>query len=166
MTLSGLRAASAMSRASSTTRVFRSAGKAQPTIRRGQASGVRRHGTRDAPRIRAELQADNVPIARKRVARLMRSAGIAGVSRRKRPPITTKQAPDHRPASDLVRRNFIAEGSDELWVVDTTFIPTLVGLPYLAVVLGTPRNMNSLVSTKPGRLQTTLCSTSRSWPRD
>ena len=93
------------------------------------------HGTYGAPRIHAELRAEGVPIARKRVARLMRTAGIAGVSRRRRAPITTKQAPDHRPASDLVRRNFIAEGPNELWVADITFIPTLIGFLYLAVVL-------------------------------
>ena len=65
------------------------------------------HGTYGAPRIHAELQAEGVHIARKRVARLMRAAGIAGVSRRRRAPVTTRQAPDHRPASDLVRRNFV-----------------------------------------------------------
>jgi len=65
------------------------------------------HGTYGAPRIHAELQAEGVHIARKRVARLMRAAGIASVSRRRRAPVTTRQAPDHRPASDLVRRNFV-----------------------------------------------------------
>lgn len=93
------------------------------------------HGTYGAPRIHAELQVEGVHIARKRVARLMRIAGIAGVSRRRSAPATTRQAPDHRPASDLVRRNFVAEGPNELWVADITFIPTLVGFLYLAVVL-------------------------------
>ncbi|MGZ9086469.1 MAG: IS3 family transposase [Rhodoplanes sp.] len=66
-------------------------------------------GTYGAPRVHAELMAEGVAIGRKRIARLMRAAGIAGVSRRRSAPVTTRQAPDHRPASDLVRRNFVAE---------------------------------------------------------
>ncbi len=65
----------------------------------------------------------------------MRTAGIAGVSRRRSAPVTTRQARDHHPASDLVRRNFVAERPNELWVADITFLPTLAGFLYLAVVL-------------------------------
>jgi putative transposase len=65
----------------------------------------------------------------------MRVAGIAGVSRRRSAPITTRQARDHHPASDLVRRNFMAERPNALWVADITFLPTLAGFLYLAVVL-------------------------------
>ena len=50
-------------------------------------------------------------------------------------PITTRQATDHHPASDLVRRNFMAERPNELWVAEITFLPTLAGFLYLAVVL-------------------------------
>ena len=57
----------------------------------------------------------------------MRAAGIAGVSRRRSAPITTRQATDHHPASDLVRRNFMAERPNELRVADITFLPTLAG---------------------------------------
>jgi hypothetical protein len=42
-----------------------------------------------APRIHAELQAQGIRIARKRVARLMRDNGIQPPRRKKRPPITT-----------------------------------------------------------------------------
>ena len=93
------------------------------------------HGTYGAPRVHAELKADGLPVGRKRIARLMRAAGIAGVSRRRSAPITTRQARDHHPASDLVRRNFMAERQNELWVADITFLPTLAGFLYLAVVL-------------------------------
>ena len=65
----------------------------------------------------------------------MRAAGIAGVSRRRSAPVTTRQARDHHPASDLVRRNFRAERPNALWVADITFLPTLAGFLYLAVVL-------------------------------
>ena len=50
-------------------------------------------------------------------------------------PITTRQATDHHRASDLVRRNFAAERPNALWVADITFLPTLAGFLYLAVVL-------------------------------
>jgi hypothetical protein len=65
----------------------------------------------------------------------MRAAGITGVSRRRSTPVTTRQATDHHPASDLVRRNFTAERPNELWVADITSLPTLAGFLYLAVVL-------------------------------
>ena len=91
--------------------------------------------TYGAPRVHAELAAEGVHVGRKRVARLMHGAGIAGVSRRRRPPVTTRRDPDHRPAHDLVRRNFTAEGPNELWVADITFLPTMTGFLYLAVVL-------------------------------
>ena len=83
------------------------------------------HGTYGAPRVHAELKADGLSVGRKRIARLMRAAGIAGISRRRSGPITTRQATDHHPASDLVRRNFMAERPNELWVADITFLPTL-----------------------------------------
>ena len=89
------------------------------------------HGTYGAPRIHAELKANGLSVGRKRIARLMRAAGIAGVSRRRSAPITTRQATDHHPASDLVRRNFMAERPNELWVADITFVPTLAGFLYL-----------------------------------
>ena len=85
------------------------------------------HGTYGAPRVHAELKADGLSVGRKRVSRLMRVAGIAGVSRRRSAPITTRQATGHHPASDLVRRNFVAERPNELWVADITFLTTLAG---------------------------------------
>ncbi len=55
-------------------------------------------GTYGAPRIHAELAAKDIRVGRKRVARLMRQAGVAGVSRRKFVTTTVKgnrrQAPD------------------------------------------------------------------------
>ena len=89
------------------------------------------HGTYGAPRVHAELKADGLQVGRKRIARLMRTAGIAGVSRRRSAPVTTRQARDHHPASDLVRRNFRAERPNALWAADITFLPTLAGFLYL-----------------------------------
>ena len=66
-------------------------------------------GTYGVPRIHAELEAEGVSVGRKRIARLMRSAGLAGVSRRRRPR-TTMREPSARPAPDLVQRRFAAAG--------------------------------------------------------
>lgn len=93
-------------------------------------------GTYGAPRIHAHLRDEGVGVGCKRVARLMRSAGLQGISRRKAP-LTTIRSERARPAPDLVERDFTAEAPNQLWVADITYIPTLVGFLYLAVVLDT-----------------------------
>jgi putative transposase len=91
-------------------------------------------GTYGVPRIHAELAARGTRVGRKRVARLMRRAGLQGVTRRKGT-FTTVRDGDARPAPDLVDRNFVATAADRLWVADITYIPTWAGFLYLAVVL-------------------------------
>jgi putative transposase len=91
-------------------------------------------GTYGAPRIHAQLAREGVHVGRKRVARLMRLAGLCGASRR-RWPRTTRPRAGARRAPDLVRRHFSAEGPNILWVADATYIPTGEGFLYLAVVL-------------------------------
>ena len=91
-------------------------------------------GTYGVPRIHAELAAAEVRIGRKRVARLMRAAGIVGVHRR-RWIGTTVREPAARPAPDLVERQFRADEPNRLWVADATYIPTWAGFLYLAIVL-------------------------------
>ena len=91
-------------------------------------------GTYGAPRIHAELVDEGWRIGRKRVARLMREAGLFGVSRRKWIS-TTHRRPDARPAPDLVERDFTADEPDQLYVADITYVPTWAGFLFLAVVL-------------------------------
>ena len=100
-------------------------------IRRIHADSKRTYG---APRVHAELAAEGVHVGRKRVERLMKVAGLAGVSRR-RGVRTTIRDERVRPASDLVDRNFYAEKPNHLWVADITYVPTWAGFLYLAVVL-------------------------------
>ena len=96
---------------------------------------TRSRGTYGAPRIHRDLaEEDELRIGRKRVARLMRQAGLRGVTRRKRA-FTTRRDVDGRPAPDLVDRDFTADGPDQLWVADITYIPTYAGFLYLAVVV-------------------------------
>jgi putative transposase len=91
-------------------------------------------GTYGAPRIHRDLRAAGVHVGRKRVARLLKQAGLRGVSRRKWP-VTTVRAEHARPAPDLVQRAFTATGPNQLWVADITYIPTWAETLYLAVVL-------------------------------
>ena len=92
-------------------------------------------GNYGAPRICAELADDyNIRCGRKRVARLMRQAGIAGCHRRKRT-WTTRRDDSQPPAPDRVNRQFAAAGPNELWVADITYVPTWAGFGYLATVL-------------------------------
>lgn len=94
----------------------------------------RSRGTYGAPRIHAELRYEGMHCSRKRVARLLRVAGLQGCHRRKGPR-TTRRTPDTAPAPDLVRRDFAASAPDRLWVADITYVPTWAGFLYLAVVL-------------------------------
>jgi putative transposase len=103
-------------------------------LERIRAIHAKSRGTYGAPRVHAELRAEKTRVGRKRVARLMRQAGLAGVSRRKGC-WTTVRDRDARPAPDLVQRTFAAEGPDRLWVADITYIPTWAGMLYQAVVL-------------------------------
>jgi putative transposase len=91
-------------------------------------------GTYGVPRMHAELRARGKRVGRKRVARLMRRLGLRGVTRRKGT-FTTVRDREARPAPDLVERNVVVPGPDQLWVADITYIPTWAGFLYLAVVL-------------------------------
>ena len=93
-------------------------------------------GTYGTPRIHEELLAAGIHLGRKRVARLMKAAGLWGVSRRKWVTTTVRER-GARPAPDLVERNFVAAAPNRLWVADITYIPTWAGFLYLAVVLDT-----------------------------
>jgi putative transposase len=87
------------------------------------------------PRVHAELRALGIRCSRKRVARLMRQAGLKGCLRgRRRRPITRRDG-STTPAPDLVRRNFAAGAPDRLWVADITYIKTEEGFLYLSFVL-------------------------------
>lgn len=96
---------------------------------------VASRGTYGAPRVQAELaDAHAIHCGRKRIARLMRVAGLVGVCRR-RGVRTTQRGEAEAPATDLVQRQFAADAPNRLWVADITYLPTWQGFLYLAVVL-------------------------------
>jgi putative transposase len=87
-----------------------------------------------APRIHAELRmAHGVKVGRKRVERLMRSAGISGLIPKKRGR-TTIRVPGVRVADDLVERQFQPSAPNVLWLADITYLRSWEGWLYLAAV--------------------------------
>jgi putative transposase len=100
-----------------------------------------------APKVYAELRDATMcthdprwaKLGKNRVATLMRAAQLRGVSNRRSYVVTTERdvaanAVAHR-APDLVKRQFVASGPNQLWVADITYVPTWAGCVYLAVVL-------------------------------
>jgi putative transposase len=92
------------------------------------------NGTYGWPRIHAELRHRGVYVSRKRVARLMRWAGLSGMVRQRKGR-TTIRVPGLATAPDLVRRDFGPTAPNRLWVADLTEVSTWEGKLYLAVVL-------------------------------
>ena len=95
---------------------------------------ARSRRTYGAPRVHAELRAAGVRCARKRVARLMRAAGLVGCHRRRRAR-TTVADPTRPPAPNLVARDFAAPAPDRLWFGDITYVATQEGWLFLAVLV-------------------------------
>jgi transposase InsO family protein len=94
------------------------------------------NGTYGAPRIHADLADAGLRHGRKRVARLMRVAGLAGKSPR-RWRTTTIPDPNARSRPDLVERDFTTnpDAVDTRWCGDITYINTWQGWLYLATVI-------------------------------
>lgn len=90
-----------------------------------------------SPKVFMQLPREGVATSERRVARIMRERGWAGVSRR------CAKSPDNRErrvgradgAPDLVRRRFDADGPDQARFADITYVRTHQGRPYLAVVM-------------------------------
>lgn len=82
-----------------------------------------------------ELGRRGVDVGRDRVARLMRAEGLEGVRRGKKKRTTTPDEAAAERARDLVQRDFTAEGPNELWVADITYVRSWSGFVYLAFIL-------------------------------
>lgn len=103
----------------------------EPHVRAAFEASRKRYGS---PRVHAELRAQGKRVGRKRVARLMRNAGLRARSRRRFRHTTLSK---HREplAPNVVARQFEVTAPNEVWVTDLTYLPTLTGFVYLAVVL-------------------------------
>jgi transposase InsO family protein len=129
--------------------------RAQDDVRlRGAVTVLHRRSraTYGAPRIHQDLRAAGERVARKRVARLLREAGLAGTTPR-RFQVTTDSAHAQPVAPNHLDRQFAVRAPNRVWATDVTYIPTWAGWLYLAVVLdlGSRRVVGWAVSARLDR---------------
>ena len=92
------------------------------------------YGVYGARKIHAQLCREGIQVARCTIERLMRAAGLRGISRAKGPRTTvTGRGPDER--EDLVQRDFTAAAPNQLWVADITYCRTFSGWVYAVFII-------------------------------
>lgn len=121
--------------------------RARPLCERGKADRVLTEKIRDiqrrvkqrygSPRVRMELRALGIPCGKNRVARLMRTAGLAAKSAPAFRVTTQSAHAEPRVPNVLARRFEVSQHPipNHTWAADITYIPTREGWLYLAVVL-------------------------------
>jgi len=110
-------------------------------------------GIYGSPRFFCDLREAGVACGENRVARLMRAAGIKSVRGYKRP--RYKVGKPALVAPNQLQRQFQHDEPDQAWVTDITYIRTLEGWLYLAVVLDL--HSRAVVGWSMGpRMQTSL----------
>lgn len=92
------------------------------------------HGTYGSPRITRELRDKGIQCSENRVARLMRKKELAAKTKRKFK-VTTDSKHDLPVAPNLVEQDFSSPAPNRLWVSDITYVWTLEGWLYLAIIL-------------------------------
>jgi transposase InsO family protein len=104
-------------------------------------------GTYGACRVHAELRLGRgIVVGHGAAAMLMRRAGLTGTTGRPK----WRHAKPDQIAADLVDRQFLPPGPNQLWVTDITEHPTREGKVYCAVVLDAfPRRVVGWSSTPP-----------------
>lgn len=90
--------------------------------------------TYGSPRIHAQLREQGETCSRKRVAKLMRKAGVQA-KMKQRFKVTTRVNPAARAAPNLLQQDFTAQQPNQRWVADFTYVATQEGWLYVAVVL-------------------------------
>lgn len=89
--------------------------------------------TYGSPRITDDLHDAGERASVHRVAQIMRDRGLKARRPRRQPRyVAGKPA---RWAPNLLQQNFFADGPDQVWVGDTTYIPTHEGWLYLCVIV-------------------------------
>ena len=90
--------------------------------------------TYGSPRVHQGLRRDGVRVGRKRVERIMRRDGLRGRIRR-RFRRTTDSNHDLPVAPNTLDRQFAVDAPDRVWAGDITYVRTMNGWGYLAVIL-------------------------------
>jgi putative transposase len=126
--------------APSTYHAFKTRPPSRPTVRDEELLvHIRRvhaenFGVYGAKKLHAQLRREGISVARCAIERLMRAAGLRGVSPAKGPRTTIPgNGPDTR--TDLVKRDFTATAPNQLWVADITYCRTFSGWVYAAFVI-------------------------------
>ena len=89
-------------------------------------------GRYGSPRITQQLRKEGMACGENRVARLMRENGLAARAKKAFRPRTT--TPGQEAAPNLIKQ-IKASGPDQVWISDITYVATLEGWLYLAVIL-------------------------------
>lgn len=88
-----------------------------------------------ADKVWAQLNRENIRVARCTVERLMRAQGLSGARRGKAFTITTHHDDRQQRPADLVERKFRAPAPNRLWVADLTYVKTHSGWVYVAFII-------------------------------
>ena len=91
-------------------------------------------GTYGSPRVHDHMKAQGMSHSRKRIARLMRQGDIRAKQKRKFK-ATTDSSHGYPVAPNLLKRKFMAQGPNQKWVADITYIATGEGWLYLAAIM-------------------------------
>ena len=91
-------------------------------------------GVYGARKVWRQMLREKISVARCTVERLMREMGLQGAVRGRKPKTTVPDEAAPRP-SDLVQRNFSADGPNRLWVADLTYVATWSRFVYAAFVI-------------------------------
>ena len=92
-------------------------------------------GVYGAEKVWRQLGREGIVAARCTVERLMRAAGLRGVTRGRAFTVTTESCELAARAPDLVNRAFRASRPNQLWVADITYVATWAGFAYVAFVI-------------------------------
>ncbi|WP_380111351.1 IS3 family transposase [Kribbella qitaiheensis] len=92
-------------------------------------------GVYSARKVHAEVNRKGTKVARCTVERLMKAAGLRGISRDKTRKTTTGDGAETERPADLVERQFAAQAPNRLWVADLTYVRTHSGWVYAAFIL-------------------------------
>jgi transposase InsO family protein len=100
-----------------------------------QALHARHRGRYGAPRIRAALAQQGESHGTKRIARLMKPAGLRGQSPKRYVPHTPQSHHDQPIAANRLAKVSAPTGPNQIWVCDLTYVPTDEGWLYVAIIL-------------------------------
>lgn len=91
--------------------------------------------TYGVPRLLRDLRKMKIRLGPRRIARLMRTAGIRQIMQKAFKPKTTDSEHSMPVSANLVGRNFRADKPNRVWVSDITYVRTRRGFAYLCIII-------------------------------